>query len=157
MINVTLKNVKLAFNQNAIIAPADRFQVKLLNQMGGLTRKISRRSIRPATSKRQISQPGQPPVTHRGRINYRDTIFYVVDAKAKTMVCGAVLLLDTDAAGQTVPGILEKGGVVMRLNRRTFQRKPASIRERPHMAPAFAKAIETKLPDLIAGGIMREV
>lgn len=159
MIPVTIKSVKLLFNQKAILTPAEKFQVKLLGQMGALTRTITRRSIRPATSKRQRSQPGQPPVSHSGPINYRDTIFFVVDAKKKEMVCGGVLLSGTAARGQAVPGTLEHGGVMIRASGKLgrYQQKPLNIQARPHTGPAFAKAVKMKLPDLIAGGIMREV
>lgn len=156
MIAATIKDVKILFNQRAILDPADRFQVSLLRQMGALTRTICRRSIRPASRRRQVSQPGQPPLYHGGPISYRDTVFFVVDERAKEMVCGAVLLPNTKARGQAVPGILEDGGLVMKANHRG-QVRPVYVRARPHTHPALDIACKKKLPDLIKGGLMREV
>lgn len=159
MIPITLSSIKFHFNQQAILTPAEKMQVRLLREMGALTRTIARRSIRPATSKRLKSQPGEPPVTHGGRINYRDTIYFVVDPKRKEMVCGPVLLSGTSGNGQPVPGILEDGGQELKieLNRGKPKIHRIYVRARPHMKPAFEKAKQRKLPDLIKNGIMREI
>ncbi len=158
MIPFTLQSIKLQFNQRSILDPAEKMQVRLLREMGALTRTIARRSIRPATNKRLKSQPGEPPVTHGGSIIYRDTIFFVVDQRRMEMVCGAVLL-NRSGNGQPVPGILEDGGPELKMDVRHGKAAARMIyvRARPHMKPAFEKARKMKLPDLIRNGLMREV
>lgn len=159
MLNVTLKNIKIVMNAQAILTPAEKFQNRLLKQFGGYVRTTARRSIRPANRKRQTSEPGQPPLFHRGRLTYKDTIFFVVDARRKEVVIGGVLLSDTKSE-TAVPGVLEHGGIaIFRQKRGKGQvfRKSARVLPRPHMAPAFSKAVDKFLPELIRGGIMREV
>ncbi len=154
----TIKEVKATFNASAILTPAEKMQRRLLSQFGGYTRVIMRNSIKQASGNEK-SQPGSPPLWHRGRISYRDTIFFVVDMREKDVVIGGALLTGTAANGQTVPGILEHGGTAMiRVGKGNAVKKiPVTIRARPHAQPAYDIAIKKKLPGLIAGGIMREV
>jgi len=160
MLAITLKNVKIAFNQQAILTPTEKFEQKLLQQFGSYCRTVMRNSIRRASRPGQHAHAGQPPLyhDHHGRINYRDTIFFIVDARRREVLIGAVLLHDTASHGQAVPGILEKGGTEIVLKRSGLfrTRQTIQVKEHPHAQPAFEKTIKKKLPDLIAGGIMRE-
>lgn len=159
MLNVTLKNIKIVMNTQAVLTPAEKFQNRLLKQFGAYVRTIARRSIKPANRKRQISEPGQPPLFHRGRLTYKDTIFFVADAKRKEVVIGGVLLSDTNAE-TAVPGVLEHGGIAIfrqKSGKSKAFRRTTRVKPRPHMQPAFDKAVEKFLPELIRGGIMREV
>lgn len=158
MIGFTFKEVKIAFNEKAVLTPAEKFQTKLRKQSGAYCRTVMRNSIKPGR-RGQVSQPGQPPLYHANkRVNYRDTIFFVDDTRQKRVFIGAVLLDGASNGGQPVPGNLEHSGVSMRwvghgANRR---RQPVNVRARPHAVPAFEKTVK-RLPDLMRGGIMREV
>lgn len=164
MINVTLKDVKLTFNQKAILDPAERATKKLLSSFGGYCRAVMRSSIKQAKGPHHHAEPGKPPLYHTGGpINYKDTIFFVVDPKAKTVSIGGVLLSNTSAHGDPVPGVLEHGGAQMGVHAKRSKRRGENhgllvhVERHPHAKPAYDKAVEKKLPDLIKGGIMREV
>lgn len=160
MLAFTLKEVKVVFNQQAILTPTQRFEQKLLTQFGSYCRTVMRNSIKRASRPGQHAHQGQPPLfhDHHGKINYRETIFFVVDTRRREVAIGAVLLSGTGGNMQPVPGILERGGTEIVLKRSGLIRfrGPIRVKEHPHAQPAFHKAIKKKLPDLIAGGIMRE-
>lgn len=164
MINVTLKDVKLTFNSKAITDPAERATKRLLQSFGGYCRAVMRNSIKRARGPHHHAPPGSPPYFHDGgSINYKNTIFFVVDPGAKTVTIGGVLLSGTKAEGKPVPGILEHGSTKMgerptRSKRQgELHRKLVETLPHPHAEPAFEKAIAKKLPELIKGGLMREV
>ena len=161
---MTLKDVKLTFKPKAITDPAERATKKLLSSFGGYCRAVMRSSIKRARGPHHHAPPGSPPLYHDGgSINYKDTIFFVVDSKAKNVVIGGVLLSGTKADGKPVPGILEHGGAEMGVEPERSKRKgeihgvKRHAEPHPHAEPAFEKAVKKKLPDLIKGGIMREV
>jgi len=164
MINLTLKDVKLTFKPKAITDPAEKATRKLLTGFGGYCRAVMRHSIKQARGPHHHAPPGMPPYYHDGGpINYRDTIFFVVDARAKNTTIGGVQLSGTRAEGKPVPGMLEHGsaavGVAPERSKRQgdLHGKLAHVQPHPHAAPAFDKAVKKKLPDLIKGGIMKEV
>lgn len=162
MINVTLKNVKLTFNQKAILDPAERATKKLLSSFGGYCRAVMRSSIKQARGPHHHAEPGKPPLYHPGGLNYKDTIFFVVDPRAKSVLIGGVLLSGTKANGDPVPGVLEHGGAQLGVHpQRSKKRgethgKLVNTLPHPHAKPAFDIAVKKKLPNLIKGGIMRE-
>ncbi len=156
MIAATLKDIKIFFNPKAILTPTEKFQSTLRRKFGAYCRATMRNSLKRASGKRQRSQPGEPPVRQNGRIDFKDTIFFVDNPTDKTVVIGAVLLPGKDA-GNPVPGTLEHGGTVTSgwLVRRL--KRSITIQPRPYAVPAYDRAVAKLLPDLIAGGIMREV
>ncbi len=155
----TLKNISIAFNEKAILTPAERLQQTIRKKAGAYTRATMRNSIKPGRPG-QVSLPGQPPLYHPNkRVNFRDTIYFVDDATEKRVFIGAVMLDGASGGGDPVPGTLEHSGMTLRWtghgsNRR---RQPVNVRARPHAQPAFGKMVKRMLPDLIRGGLMREV
>ena len=108
-------------------------------KFGGLTRTVARRSIKKRTARRQVSQPGQPPLD---RGTYRNTVLFIYDPAKKSVVIGPIKLAGKKSGA---PRLLEYGGLgrtVSKDGKRTF------IRQRPHMRPAFTVAIG-KYPDLL--------
>ncbi len=163
MINVTLRNIKVAMNPRAILTPAQKMKLKVLKEFGAYTRTVMRNSIKRARGPHHHAPPGSPPLFHDGgSVNYRDTIFFIADGKAGSVVIGGVLLSGTQADGDPVPGVLEHGGAAMGVRPKRSKRRGvghgvlAAVAKHPHAKPAFDKAIKKKLPSLIAGGIMKE-
>ena len=154
MLNISIKNIKVHFRPQQLQNRAKRMTYRLLNKAGGYTRRVMKHSIKRASRPNQRSQPGQPPLHHNGRINFKETIFYVVDMRVPEVVIGAVLLGGTKANGQPVPGILEKGGSV--IMERFGKKRSVNILKRPYAVPAFKKMVKKLLPELIRGGLMRE-
>lgn len=159
MIPITLSNVSVVFNQKAILTPAERFQNRLLHKFGGSCRKTQQYSLRRG-SPGQVSKPGKPPLRHATRPDFKYTVFYFADVRAKDVVIGPVLLSGKSAASP-VPQLLEKGGltrmsIARRRNRRAKKIVDVNISARPSARPAFEKTINKQLPALIKGGIMAE-
>ena len=166
MIDVTLKNVKTLFNTKAILTPAEKMQRSLLSKFGGYCRTVMRNSIKQAPGPDKHARPGDPPYYHKHAraINYRDTIFFVVDWASRSVTIGGVLLSGTAAGGKPVPGMLEHGSATLgvqsdtakvRTDKGRAKRIPGNVAPHPHSRPAFDKAIKKKLPELIKGGIMK--
>jgi hypothetical protein len=173
MIGAQLNDLKVLWNSQAIMTPAEKFQSRLLFQFGSYCRNVQRNSIKKANRRRAVSQAGEPPVYHEvqlpGGIGYKGTIFYAVDLRNKSVSIGPVLLSRKAAiGGRPPPEVLEHGGVAYlvisraaKVRRRhiseTLSVRPINVRARPSAGPAFRKTVDKKLPALIAGGIMREV
>lgn len=148
MINIVMKDLKISFNEKMILTPAEKFQYHMLAQFGGYCRRTIINSCKTASSPFQHSKPGDPPFNHG---TYKNTVFFVVDKKAKDVTIGGALLSGTAARGQPVPGILEHGGYVVSAK----DKQTKYVAPRPHAQPAFEKTMQRKLAGLIRGGIMR--
>lgn len=142
MIDIKLKSVSrnMFLDRPEIMKQMDKRTRKVLNRLGGYTRRTARNSIKKSRSKkgdqRPPSPPGQPPLSRTGKLR---EIRYGYDRSTKSVVVGPVILGGTIAPGQA-PRALEQGGrSVIRdgKGRRTVYVKP-----RPYMKPAFDKAIE---------------
>jgi hypothetical protein len=163
MIGVKLEALKLSWNSQAILTPAEKFQKRLLGSFGAYCMRTQRNSIKRASQPHQRSDEGSPPLHHATPLlngqGFKGTIFFAVDLRKKECSIGPVLLNGTAAGGQRVPEVLEKGGVIVLLSgaRRDRRRRSIQVRARPSAQPAFEKTVKKKLPELIAGGIMREV
>lgn len=158
MLAFNLKTIKWAINVKAILAPAEKAKKTILSKFGAYVRLTAQRSIKRGKGARDVSRPGQPPLKHNGPIQFDKTIFFYVDHKEWSVSIGGVLLNGTKAAGATVPGILEHGGMstITTYVNGTRMRRPVYVQARPHMQPAFRKAVKAFLPRLIEHGITRE-
>lgn len=150
---ITLSNLKGAFNKSAILTPHEKAVKKLLNKFGGFVRKTQRNSMKRGKPG-QVSDPGKPPLRHARNPDFKNTIFYFVDVKSKNVVIGPVLIRGKSQT-TPMPGALEYGGRSW-LIRRGRAPRLVNIRPRPGATLAYQKTIKKQLPDLIAGGIMRE-
>lgn len=154
MLNLTLKDLKVQWNAKPIISAADRARNKMLGKFGGYVRSTAKNSIKTGADN-QHAPPGKPPVGHTGNPRYKDWIFYFVDYSSGEVVIGAILLPRKD--NQTVPGTLERGGTSQVPVYRGWGRsRKITIQQaaRPHMQPAFDKAVEKMLPQLIENSIV---
>lgn len=166
MLGVKIEDLKIQWNSRAILTPAERCTKRLLGSFGAYERAVWRNSIRRASRPGQRSTPGEPPL-HHGTLStgqgFKGTIFYAVDMAKKEVACGPILLNGTTsivaAGGRPLPQVLEEGGstVILSGPRRARKKRAAVFRARPSKMAALEKTVQKKLPDLIAGGIMREV
>lgn len=173
MIAVTLKNVATHFDKAAIMTPAEKAQNKLLGKFGAYVRRTQMNSLKRA-KRGEVSQPGKPPLRHAVRPDIKNTVFFFVDRPRKDVVIGMVLLSEKPSGELAMPGVLEHGGntrlVSLRnqllamesregkeLTKRGGKMVVGKVEGRPSATPAFEKVIKRQLPDLIKGGIMREV
>lgn len=127
---------ELFFDRAAVINDVDKTARRALAGFGGLTRTISRRSIR---KRKTISAPGKPPTSQTGLL--KRFIFFSFDPQSRSVVIGPAALQRVEGGGDG-PSLLEFGG-----KRTSGQRGKQVFRPRPFMGPAFDKAQE-KLPDI---------
>ena len=151
---IDIASIKTIFEAERILAPAEKFQHKLLYQFGAYCRKVQRNSLKRGRPG-EVARPGDPPLRHSTSPDIKDTVFYVVDRKAKSVIIGMVLLSGKPGGGEAMPGVLKHSGASRKQRRGRI--KTVRVQEHPSAGPAFRKTVERKLPGLIAGGIMREV
>lgn len=157
MIPLKIQDIKLKFFDSRLLSAADKARYGFLVKAGGYIRKVSRNSQKDATKKRQTSNPGEPPVAHRGsKIRYKDTIFFHVDKTLGRVYVGGGLL--NGKGGHKCPKSLEYGGpvdVFITTNAQTpggprvRQKITVTIKERPNMRPALQKFIKTEQNNLL--------
>lgn len=153
MLNVTFDASKMMFDTGAFRNAVRRAKRKILSKWGAYVRTVAKNSIKTGGDD-QHSQPGSTPIGHNGKTRYKDFIFYFFDAGSDEVIVGAVLLPRKDRT--KVPGALECGGeteITLRGRRGT---KTVTMAARPHMKPAYDKANEKLLPELIANSIVKE-
>ena len=167
---------KVVFDVAKVMDRVDEGTRRALFQAGGFVRQTARRSIRNATGKRAVSQPGEPPVGHTGHLRGTDGAYggiaFEVNPYLKSVVIGPVKLNqvfyqgDGKPAAGTVPQVLEFGGRIGirevlkygRWQRNDLRKKtkeanlPSRIRwvqisARPYMGPALAKT-RPRFPEL---------
>lgn len=110
--------------------------LRALSKAGAFVRRTAKGSIR---SKKKISGEGQAPSSHTGKL--KDFIFFGLDPDKLAAYVGPIRLNSTDG---TAPGLLEKGGTVVRGGR------PFRYRRRPFMNPALEKEAP-KFPGFFTG------
>jgi hypothetical protein len=120
---------KSFFDTGKVTTALDKATKKALSKFGAFVRQRAKSSIR---SRKQISQPGQPPSNHAGHL--KRLIFFQYSADEKTVVIGPVPFRRGIA-----PSLLESGGVRISKNGR-----PLKYRQRPFMKPAFDKELSLK-------------
>lgn len=132
------------FDRVAIIERLDKIELRALREAGKLIRILALRSMPKAQDARnkrgrtvrQHAAPGQPPLSHSGRL--KRFLFYSYDATSRSVVVGPAQLGDS-----RVPGILEYGGtttVKCRGFRRTGKTLQRSVAPHPYMGPALRQA-----------------
>jgi hypothetical protein len=121
------------FDRPAVQNAMDAATRKVLAQFGAFVRTRARSSMR---RRKKISEPGQPPSAHDGKL--KQLIFFAFDPGAKSVVIGPALL---NGANGEVPALLEYGGTVSRNGVRMH------YAARPAMQPAFV-AERSRLPPL---------
>ncbi len=104
---LTLNTRDMFFDRKAVINVIDQKKKSALSRVGGLTRRVSRQSIKYRKKRTIKSAPGKPPIAHTKGLGIR-TIFYAYDPAADSVVCGPVRLGSTKRPD--IPEILEKGG-----------------------------------------------
>ena len=113
----SLRITQYFFDRPGIMRMVDEKTRKALSLMGGLVRKIARRSIR---KRKKPSAPGTPPSSHRGLL--KNFIFYAYDSERQSVVIGPTRLNQQSYVfvgnGQgrqwvtgAAPSILERGGM----------------------------------------------
>lgn len=149
MIPLKIGSMKLKFMDSRLLSAVDKARYGFLIHAGGLVRKISRNSQKPATKKKDVSRPGDPPVYHKGsRIRYKDTIEYHVDKTLGRMICGAYLF--SSAGIHKPPKSLEYGGPATDwittyshiTGQPARQKVTTTIKARPHQRPALEKFVK---------------
>lgn len=154
---------KLQFFDRLVIRDAtDRAEKKVLSKFGAYVRRSAKSSIR---QRKNISEPGQPPSSHKGTL--KRLIFFSYDATAQSVVIGPTLFRGKDGS---VPLLLEEGGIkhvpvgtwitidhgvsrgkggrfVSGKERVRADGRPLKYRPRPYMGPALQKELP-KLPDM---------
>ena len=112
----------------AIKKALGKAEARMLNRIGGVVRKIARRSIR---RRKKVSAPGSPP---SARSDDMKKIVYQADIKRGRVEIG---LIPYD--GSELPRLLEKGGSHTQ-RRRGKKPRRVHYRARPFMAPAHKTA-----------------
>ncbi len=164
---ITLQDFKLTFNPPALLDPAMKFRRRVFQEFGSYcrtvaknsmvdtsnTKKVSRAGFILSGGNRQTSKPGTAAFSRLGFV--KQHIYFAADTTQVTI--GPAKLEGLKAADNALD-VLEHGGTEqVFMGRRVRISKTAQYRPRPTMGLAFVKAIDKKLPRLIAGGIMREV
>lgn len=155
MIGITLKELKVIWNDKPMLAAADRAKHNTLSKFGGYTRKIAKNSIKTSNDPNKHAPPGKPPIGHNGNPRYKDWIFSFVDKTRGEVVIGAIKLPRKDS--QIVPENLEHGGNALIPKKRSWRKSKkiaVQMQARPHMKPAYDKAVEKLLPQLLANSIV---
>ena len=177
---LTIKEYKLLWNAQAILTPAEKFRIRLFKEFGAYTRSTAKNSMidvqvgndAKKLKKRdrklnkagfiisggeKVSKSGAAAFSRLGLVKRH--IYFVADKD--NVVIGPALLHGVKSKGAVEK--LEHGGAEQLTVRQWIKGQrvqltvTAQYKARPTMGLAFDKAIDKKLPKLIAGGIMREV
>ena len=157
MFGFTLKQAKRAFFDRPIVMQQVRKERRArLAKFGGFVRTTAQRSIR---KRKSYSLPGRQPHSHSGQL--RKLIAFAYDSSSDSEVIGPTLLPGRSMRtvdqrgllGETVPQLLEYGGMAIRRARtisrtigKSINSAPRTVRyaARPYMHPAFNVASEPK-------------
>ena len=133
MLRMKTVSLDMFFDTDRVKRAADTATRKNLSKAGAFVRTTARNSIR---KRKKISEPGQPPSSHRGLL--KRFIFFGYDTERKTVVVGPMRLSQKVGAA---PEALEHGGrsvaIAGRRNRR--RRRRIQVKARPFMGPALEK------------------
>lgn len=113
-INVT---TQMFFDRDKVQRAMDRKGQRCLSSAGAFGRTVMKRGMR---RRKSVSAVGAYPSAHAGQL--RDLIYFGYDAASKGVVIGPTLFSGTqDGGSKTVPQLLNEGGTVTRVVRRTGQ------------------------------------
>lgn len=152
MIGLSVKAAQNQFFDRAHVkARVDTGTRRVLPKFGAYVRTRSKSSIK---KRKTISQPGKPPSSHVGTL--KNLIYFAFEdsLRGPNVVIGPVLTNQSaraaKAQGDTVPGVLEEGGVIQVTEKRLgkTQSRLARIQARPFMLPAFEIEKNKTLPEL---------
>jgi hypothetical protein len=132
----------LFFDRPKVTNAVDKTSRRVLSRFGAFVRRGAKSSIR---KRKSVSQPGNPPSSHTGRL--KRLIFFVFDPRRKSVVIGPVGFRKSEA-----PELLEYGGTTT--IERQDKRERANYQARPFMGPAFQKE-QPKLPQMWRDAIRR--
>jgi len=103
------------FDKQAVLSAVDKATRQNLSKFGAFVRRRAKSSIRPASKKRTVSQPGNPPLSHTGLL--RKWILFAWDPSSRSVVIGPTRISnqigftsDMKVTRGTVPSVLEYGG-----------------------------------------------
>lgn len=141
---------KFFFDTKLVAESMDKATRTVLSKFGAFVRRRARSSMR---RKKKISQAGQPPAAHTGRL--KELIFFAADLPNQSVVIGPVAL---NGDGGQVPSLLEYGGEIKRslnaIGNRVGRRSRNAAKTvvmhytaRPSMHPALEEE-EKNLPPL---------
>lgn len=113
------------FDRPAVVNAMQKSNKKALSKAGSFIRTNAKRSIR---KRKKVSPKGTPPSSHSGEL--RKLIFFSYDFNNDSVVIGP-LLFKAKGQAQTVPNLLEFGGV------QNYKNKKRTYAARPFMKPAY--------------------
>lgn len=133
----------LFFDKALVEGKIDRTSYAVLSRFGSYVRRTAQQSIRTPRGKRYWNppRPGKPPWNRTGKL--KRFIFFGWDPLMRSVVVGAALFARSRRSPNTIPQIIEEGGVAY--HRR--KKKNATWRQFPYMEPALRKE-EPKLAGL---------
>lgn len=147
-------NMRFFFDRPEVLRRLKEKEVRDLSRIGAYAMTVVRRSMRPASKRTPISEPGQPPKYHTKLL--RDGILFQYDYARNSVIVGPKKLSGKVTSRQSIPKLLNEGGMAMvpeRKRVRTFEkgkRKPtitweptggtvqARYRARPYIGPRAA-------------------
>lgn len=134
------------FDRQLVIDAIGKANVKNLSKAGAFIRRGARSSLR---RRKRPSSAGEPPSVHtRHPTATLKNIWFVFDPSTRSVLVGPVKLNGSRLRGSdrdTVPELLELGGVAMVGGRKSQPRRKARYAKRPFMGPA----LERELPKFV--------
>lgn len=131
------KKSRFNVDRKKIVGLFGKVNAQVYEWYGKDVRNKARKSLRKPNKKRNVSQPGEPPVSQTGTL--KDTIFYELD-ETRGVVIGPVRFKGRYQGAKA----LEYGGkTTTKIGRK---KRSAKIKARPFMRPAREKVDKT-LPD----------
>ena len=148
-IKTRIKFAKLFFDREAVIKALDRATYNIFMKFGAFVMTTAKQSIKKRFGP---AAPGQPPHSHAGLL--KKFIYFGYDKWLRSVVIGPYKLPRKHEGPNTVPQVLEHGGVTLMtgypLNRRQRKKYPhgkkVHIKERPYMNPAMKKNLNVLPP-----------
>lgn len=133
MIGLEAEVKRRYFDQAKIIKMLDRKSRNALIKAGAYIRRSAMQSMR---SSKKSAPPGQPPRAHKNPY-LKTGIRFGYDANERRMVCGPLLRQQTRGLG--IPKLLEKGGMVIRMQGQKLRQM--TYKGNPYMQPALDKNV----------------
>ena len=142
-LRIKTPHADIFFDGRRIIRRMEQANRRALMRGGAFIRRRARSSIR---KRKKVSDPGQPPSSHTGRL--KGLVLFAYSPTTETVVVGPRRTGDSNQAGET----LEHGKTVTRHERR--RRRRMRYRARPFMGPALEKEIAAgSFPKLWANSV----
>ena len=140
MIGVHAEIKRQYFDQAKVIKLLDRKSRNALTKAGAYVRRSAMQSMR---SSKKTAPPGEPPRAHKNPFLKRG-IRFGYDERERRMVCGPLLRQQT--RNQMVPKLLEKGGMIVKMQGKKLRQM--TYKGNPYMKPALDKNVD-KIADFL--------